>query len=149
VLDGGRLQQLGSPADVYDRPANTFVAAFVGFPPMNLWPAVVDDLGEVTVADVAIGRTAIGAAHARKVIVGVRPESVRLLDCGLAGLPATVDWLEDLGHEQLLGGSLACGQPFSVRWADPAEPPQRGSRVRLRPDSTALHCFDATTGERI
>jgi ABC-type sugar transport system ATPase subunit len=148
VLDAGRLQQIGTPDDVYDRPVNTFVAAFVGTPPMNLWPAVVDDVGAVKVADVAIGQ-ASRVAHGRDVTVGVRPEAVRLLECGAPGLAATVDWIEDLGHEHLLGGSLVCGQPFAVRWAESGEPPPRGSRVRLLPDRAALHFFDAATGERI
>jgi ABC-type sugar transport system ATPase subunit len=149
VLEAGRLQQLGTPEDVYDRPANTFVARFVGTPPMNLWSATVDDAGEVTVEDVAIGQAASSAVRGREVTVGVRPESVRLLPASAVGLAAVVEWIEDLGHEHLVGGTLTGGPQFAVRWSGEGEPPSTGSRVRLLPDGAALHFFDAASEERI
>jgi ABC-type sugar transport system ATPase subunit len=84
VMNGGRIQQAASPMEVYERPANTFVASFIGTPPMNLFPPGVLDLGRT---------------------VGVRPENIRISTDGTAdgkGLPATVDLVEPLGNETLV-----------------------------------------------
>src|SRR5262245_11766045 len=113
VLDRGRLQQVAPPREVYDRPANVFVAGFLGNPPMNLFPAMVsrrDDGGLALV----LGRhrvpiaTAIADAQARRVVgemlmAGVRPEALRLVANGgaTASLPATIEHVESLGHETL------------------------------------------------
>jgi ABC-type sugar transport system ATPase subunit len=149
VLGAGRLQQLGTPEEVYDRPANTFVAGFVGTPPMNLWPASVDAGGEVTVGGSVVAEGPGPLAQAGDVVLGVRPESVRIVPDGAPGIAAAVDWIEDLGHEHLIGGTLACGPSFAVRWPTEGVAPDRGSRVRLCPDRGALHWFDVATGRRI
>ena len=84
VMNGGRIQQAAPPMEVYERPANTFVASFIGTPPMNLFPPGVLDLGRT---------------------VGVRPENIRILSGGYdgaKGLPATVDLVEPLGSETLV-----------------------------------------------
>ena len=83
VMEGGRIQQAAPPLEVYDRPANPFVASFIGTPPMNLLPPGVLDLGRIT---------------------GLRPEHVRIVQpSGAAGeLPATVDILEPLGAETIV-----------------------------------------------
>ena len=84
VMNGGRIQQAAPPMEVYERPANTFVASFIGTPPMNLFPAGMLDLGRT---------------------VGVRPENIRIATEGAAdgkGIPATVDLIEPLGSETLV-----------------------------------------------
>jgi multiple sugar transport system ATP-binding protein len=84
VMNGGRIQQSAPPMEVYERPANTFVASFIGTPPMNLFPPGVLDLGRT---------------------VGVRPENIKICapDASLdSGLPATVDLIEPLGSETLV-----------------------------------------------
>ena len=84
VMNGGRIQQAAPPMEVYERPANTFVASFIGTPPMNLFPSGVLDLGRT---------------------VGVRPENIRISEAGDAdgkGIPATVDLIEPLGSETLV-----------------------------------------------
>jgi multiple sugar transport system ATP-binding protein len=149
VLSNGRLQQLGTPEDVYDRPANTFVAGFVGSPPMNLWSASVSGDGGVIVEGALVADADGSIVRGREVTIGVRPESVRLMPDDATGLAGTVDWIEDLGHEHVVGGTLTSGSAFAVRWAGESRVPTLGSRVRLRPDAAALHWFDARTGERI
>jgi multiple sugar transport system ATP-binding protein len=91
VLDRGRLQQVAPPRDLYEHPANVFVAGFVGNPPMNLFPAAI-------VASIA---SRPGARTA-----GVRPEAVRLAADG-AALPAVVEHVENLGHETLVHARMA------------------------------------------
>ena len=83
VMNGGRIQQAASPMEVYQRPANTFVASFIGTPPMNLFPPPMLDLGRT---------------------VGVRPENMRLQKGGEGqrGMPAVVDLVEPLGSETLV-----------------------------------------------
>jgi multiple sugar transport system ATP-binding protein len=84
VMDGGRIQQAAPPMEVYERPANTFVASFIGTPPMNLFPPGMLDLGRT---------------------VGVRPENIRICPSDAVldrGLPATVDLVEPLGSETLV-----------------------------------------------
>ena len=149
VLAGGRLQQVGTPEEVYDRPANAFVAGFVGTPPMNLWPVVVDADGVARVdgVEIARGDDVPSSVGGREATVGIRPESVRPVDG--AGLPAGVQWVEDLGHEHLVGGTLPGGSFVALRWVGPAAPPEVDARVRLCVDPSALHWFDARTGERI
>jgi multiple sugar transport system ATP-binding protein len=150
VLAGGRLQQVGTPQEVYDRPANAFVAGFLGTPPMNLWPAVIDPDGVVRVDGVEIARDrTIPAVGSGDVTVGVRPESVRPAAEGDGGLPARVLWVEDLGHEHLVGGVLSGGSPVALRWAGATAPPGIDAEVHLGVDPGALHWFDALTGERV
>jgi multiple sugar transport system ATP-binding protein len=150
VLGSGRLQQVGTPDDIYDRPANTFVAGFVGTPPMNLWPARVDR-DVVSVAGIAVSSTPELAGAADELVLGVRPESIRILpdDERSAGVAADVEWVEDLGHEHLVGGTLVGGSAFALRWAGEGSPPRHGSRLALRPDPGAMHWFDRSSGERI
>jgi len=149
VMGGGRLQQLGTPEEVYDRPANTFVAGFVGTPPMNLWPGSTDAAVGVTVDGVKVADEPTPAVSGRDVIVGVRPESVTLVGDETAGIAGVVEWVEDLGHEHLIGGSLVGGAAFALRCPGGASPPERGARVRVRPDPAALHWFDGSDGSRI
>ena len=103
-----------------------FVAGFVGSPPMNLWRQVGEDR--------------------REVVVGIRPEAVHL---DRSGVPATVDWVEDLGHEHLIGCTTDDGNECCTRWQGEGRPPEPGSRVHLRIDQRRMHRFDADTGERL
>jgi ABC-type sugar transport system ATPase subunit len=121
VLDGGRLQQVGTPQDVYDRPANVFVARFIGSPPMNVFPA--ED-----------------GVH-----LGVRPEHLHFAD---EGIPATVRLVESLGHEQHVRCDLAGGEAVVVRLPAHEPAPAEGTPVRLASEPGQRHHFDADTGAR-
>src|SRR2546430_3905981 len=104
VLDRGRLQQLAPPRDLYDRPANAFVAGFIGNPPMNLFPTrlSLDDRGRVVI-DVGGQPVLISctAAHAAPVTACIRPKQLRLVPAGVAegAVRGVVEHLESLGHE--------------------------------------------------
>src|SRR6059058_946018 len=120
VLDRGRLQQVASPRDLYDRPANAFVAGFIGNPSMNLFATrlSLDDRGRV-VMDLG-GQPVLvsgAAAHAAPVTAGVRPESLRLVPAGAAdgAVRAVVEHLESLGHETQVHVRVGSGGDGGVR----------------------------------
>jgi multiple sugar transport system ATP-binding protein len=110
VLRDGVLQQVDAPATVYDRPANLFVAGFIGSPPMNLAEATVEQksgslsvtLGEATIPVSHSGDGGLGARVGQKVIVGVRPEDLHQGADGNATFDATVDRVEALGSQLLV-----------------------------------------------
>ena len=122
VLDAGRLQQVATPAELYARPANAFVAGFFGAPPMNLFPLAFTAAGTDARALPALrfggGQLAIPAQHRLATLAashggesltgGIRPEAVRLVDpdAGGPGLAAMVERVEHLGHETLVEGRL-------------------------------------------
>ena len=147
VLDGGRVQQVATPRELYDRPANRFVAGFIGSPPMTLLPAeatvdgdtlIVAIAGQrLVVADAALARAV--APQARRVrCAGVRPEAWRLATDGADGFAATVELVEFLGHETLLHAS-ANGARLIVRLAGAARL-RAGDVVHLA--TSAVHLFD-------
>ena len=138
IMDQGVLRQIGSPQDVYDRPANLFVARFIGTPPMN----IVD--GDA--ADTLAGRELAGT------VVGVRPEHLALVADTTSDdrvLTGTVELVEHLGHEQHVICRLADGQVVTVRQGTHVAPPGAQTSVRLRAAVEDLHHFDAATGDRV
>ena len=151
VLKDGRLEQFGRPLDLYNRPANLFVAGFIGSPRMNFLNgklAAVAPAG-VTVALDGGGQVkapvdAVGAAVGTAVKLGVRPEHIRLADQGDVTLSVAIT--EQLGGESYLHGALPSGETLSVRLAGQTRV-QRGDNVGLALAEPALrHLFDAGTG---
>jgi ABC-type sugar transport system ATPase subunit len=148
VLDRGRLRQVGTPQQVYERPADVFVAGFIGSPPMNLFPARIQGDGQAFVGGqrVSLGGFA-GTARARAgtdaLTIGVRPEALRLAAPGGDGvLTAATCHVEQLGHETLI--HVRAGDvPLVVRaggmHAHPAD-----ERVGIALDPAQLYFFDAT-----
>ena len=126
VLNGGRLEQVGTPQDVYDHPASAFVAQFIGTPPMNLLQP-----GQLGSADVQ---------------VGIRPEHLVLAADGVLG--GTVRQIEHLGHEVLLLTESPAGR-LTARVAPHADLPVVGDAVRFAVADRYLHRFDAVTGVRV
>ncbi|MEQ1702975.1 MAG: TOBE domain-containing protein, partial [Ilumatobacteraceae bacterium] len=126
VLNAGRLEQVGTPQDVYDHPASTFVAQFIGTPPMNLLQP-----GQLGSSDVR---------------VGVRPE--HLLIAAAGELEGTVRQVEHLGHEVLLLTESPAGR-LTARVAPHADLPIVGETVRFDVAPHHLHRFDAVTGVRV
>jgi ABC-type sugar transport system ATPase subunit len=131
VLDGGRLQQVATPRELYERPANRFVAGFIGSPPMNIVAAA---------AAAPLSTSMPGAV----VEVGIRPESFRLAAAGEPALEARIEHVEYLGHETLL--HVAAGDVALVVRLPGMQSVAAGDAIRLAAD--ALHCFDAG-GNRI
>ena len=145
VMRAGRLEQSGPPLDLYDRPANVFVAGFIGSPAMNLWPGVAGD-GQVTLAAgpvLPIAATVTGA-----VIYGIRPEHMELVPTAAPGaIVGQVTVVESTGTAMFVAiraGPLILHALFTDR---PAL--RRGDQVALRPRPGLSHLFDAKTETRI
>ncbi len=152
VMQAGHVQQVASPAELYGRPANVFVAGFIGSPPMNLLPGRIED--SAVLLDGGAGSVAFGArpgpeaASGTRVILGIRPEDLgRPASDGEPGLDFLVDSVEPLGHEVLVGAKA--GTAEVVARMAPRSAPEAGARVRLRPDPERLHFFMEATGQRL
>jgi multiple sugar transport system ATP-binding protein len=155
VMKSGKLQQVGTPLEVYERPANLFVAGFIGTPPMNFIPAMLTDGGATLAASgfklpVPDAWRAV-ASEGRKVVVGIRPENVRGSARGEMGatarVQARVDFVEPLGHEVIVHTRV--GDDPVVAKVDPHRAPEMGSEMDLELELEALHLFDAATEQRL
>ncbi|SNT14244.1 sn-glycerol 3-phosphate transport system ATP-binding protein [Noviherbaspirillum humi] len=146
VMNAGRAEQIGTPAEVYGRPATTFVASFIGSPPMNLLHGRVANHGDsMRLGDVDAPLPASASRHAGEDrILGVRPEHLVLGD---AGLPMRVEMVEALGAD-LLVHAEAGGQSLVIRAPAHARV-QAGENVRASFDASAMHWFDPQTSRRI
>ncbi|GJD51673.1 sn-glycerol-3-phosphate import ATP-binding protein UgpC [Methylobacterium crusticola] len=143
VMNGGRIEQVGTPIEIYRRPATRYVATFMGSPPMNILPAEVVP-GGVRIEDATIPVATPGLAPGAAVEAGIRPEDLRLAPEGLA---FGVAFVEELGATRLLHGRLG-GAELVVQV--PAGPePAEGAAIRLAVAPGALHLFDPGTGQRL
>ena len=127
VMHDGVMEQFGTPEEVYNRPASTFVASFIGSPPMNLLrrvPGVPSDQ-----------------------ILGIRPEHLRITSSG-EGWTAQVEAIEMLGAERLIYVRIG-DEPATVRIDEATPPPAVGATVHLSPRADKVHAFDATTHKRL
>jgi multiple sugar transport system ATP-binding protein len=152
VLRDGRLQQCAPPQDLYDRPANAFVAGFIGSPAMSLLEVALGGNGSVDLAGVRLPcpADASAAATARgldRILIGLRPESVHL---AADGIPARVEAVEVLGADAyVFCSTVVAGAEtrLSTRVESHAAP-ARGESVRLAPRGET-HIFDPVNGERL
>ena len=142
VLHRGSLQQLAAPDEVYRRPANTFVARFIGSPAMNLLPAVLDE-AVVHAPPFTFARTELPAFGDRPIEVGIRPEHLRL---GLEPAPAqaVVQLVEVAGNETFLYVE-SDGVELIAR-AGPDLRPTVGTTIGIDVPAHVVHLFDAETG---
>ncbi len=143
VLKDGVLQQVDSPRAMYDRPANVFVAGFIGSPAMNLFDLTVQADGMTHLGNFALQMPRAAGAD-RDVSLGVRPEDLRLVAEG-DGIPATVELVEELGSDAFVHASVrgSGGAQLLVARVDPRQPPAKGQEVSLAPTTDNLHWFDA------
>ncbi|HZF09236.1 MAG TPA: sn-glycerol-3-phosphate ABC transporter ATP-binding protein UgpC [Thermoanaerobaculia bacterium] len=160
VMNAGRLQQVGTPLEVYDRPANLFVASFIGTPPMNFVPATLKD-GGATVAASGFAlpvpaplRAATAKLEGKKVVLGIRPENLRGVGGGertedgpTTKLAGTVEFVEPLGHEVIV--HVKVGEDLLVAKLEPHRAPEMGDSIELAVELGALHLFDAQSEERL
>jgi multiple sugar transport system ATP-binding protein len=155
VLDGGVIQQIDTPMNLYQRPANLFVAGFVGSPAMNLLRGTLRFDHGWTLAtahgDLALGEAPQSAAwqpwHEREVVLGIRPEDLQPQELGQAVLSAQLEVLEPVGNEIFL--NLRYGEQALVSRGSPRTLPELGSNVSLGLVTERLHLFDAANGARI
>ena len=174
VMNAGRVEQMGTPEQVYGKPASSFVASFIGSPPMNLLTGSADGT-RFTVQGLTLVLPA-AAPRAGALVLGVRPEHVEIHPDG--AWPMVVETIEMLGAERLVHGRLggfggfgglgglgglggfsnaptagsggvASSALFTVRIDAMLVPPQVGQTVRLAAAPAHLHWFDAATGLRV
>ena len=126
VMSRGHIEQVGTPQEVYDRPASVFIAQFVGTPPMNILPA--------------------GSVEPGEHLVGVRPEHLHITPDGPISM--TVTLVEQLGHEMLITGMVGESRVV-IREAADASAPVAGSRVRVDAEVARRHRFSSLTQRRI
>ncbi|PYG01099.1 carbohydrate ABC transporter ATP-binding protein, CUT1 family [Georgenia satyanarayanai] len=166
VLKDGVLQQVGTPRDMYDRPANVFVAGFIGSPAMNLGTFRIED-GAAVLGDVRmpLSRETISAMSGDEkgeIVVGFRPESLDRVSAGTEGaIPVTVDLVEELGSDAFVYGRLAGSQELAshitsgagdsqiIVRIDPRDVPMKGDTIHARIRAGEQHNFAVSTGERL
>jgi multiple sugar transport system ATP-binding protein len=149
VLKDGVLQQVDTPRTLYDRPANVFVAGFIGSPAMNLVQLPIVD-GGVQFGDAVlpISSDILSKASTKRVTVGIRPEKLSVENQGLV---VDVDVVEELGSDGFLYGRAQLDgteQNVVVR-VDAINHPKAGDRIHLLADAASVHVFDAETGLRL
>jgi ABC-type sugar transport system ATPase subunit len=151
VMADGRLQQVGPPQDVYERPANLFVAGFIGSPPMNVLTGTVSKVADETIVVTDAGTISVGdagsAAEGATVVVGARPEHLALGE-GAAALRGTVENVELLGHERHVLVRVAESIAI-VRQPNDASPVAVGESVSVVVEPAGVHLFDPSTTERM
>jgi len=146
VFNDRRIQQVAAPMEIYARPANRFVAQFVGSPAMSIIPATLAEggtlasvtLGDGTRIDTSVARD--GLPKAQAVELGLRPEHVRVAPAGEADTQATVDLVERLGERSLVYARLQDGQQVTAE-AEGNTAAKVGDTVGLRIDGGAAHLF--------
>jgi ABC-type sugar transport system ATPase subunit len=151
IFDKGRIQQVGSPSEVFNQPANLFVAGFIGMPSMNMFEGEVRADNGAAVLKGPGFAFAVSAAlePGRHLIAGVRPQTLRLAD-GAGVLQLQVDVVEYLGMESLLVGKLVGAPEGRVTAVVSGHRSDLLHRtVALDMDTEALHLFDQASGLRI
>jgi len=158
IMRLGKLQQVGTPLEVYEQPANLFVAGFIGTPPMNFVPAVISRGTDGGATVIASGfrlpvpeawRAATSRLDGSKVVLGIRPENIREAARGGATVPVTarVEFVEPLGHEVIVHGRV--GDDLLVAKTDPHRSPEMGADFPLVIEADSIHLFDAATEQRL
>jgi multiple sugar transport system ATP-binding protein len=154
VLKDGIIQQIDTPMALYDRPANLFVAGFLGSPAMNVLRGTLQRSDRGVVVQEAALTAPLGQAAVdpgwigRTLAVGVRPEHLQPATAeDTTGFEATIDGIEPVGNE-IFVNMTSGGQPLVMRVA-PQALPQVGESIRVAIQPKGLHFFDAETGERL
>jgi multiple sugar transport system ATP-binding protein len=146
VLKDGRLQQCGPPRTLYERPANVFVAGFIGSPAMNLCSVPLGSNGSVSFGGVSV--PVPEHVDGDTLVVGLRPESLEVV---AEGIPARVEVVEDVGADVFVfcAAEMNGESTRLVARTEARSAPQQGERVALHPRADEAHLFDPVTGERL
>jgi len=153
VMKDGRIEQTGSPLELYDTPANLFVAGFIGSPAMNFLPGTLRrtaagtsvELGDGTQVGVPAGSA---GSDGQPVIFGTRPEHLALASAGRPGcIPAQVGVVEPTGADTFVACRHA-GKDMAIVFHD-RHAFMPGSTIHLQPDTDRAHLFDAGSGRRL
>jgi multiple sugar transport system ATP-binding protein len=153
VLRDGKLQQCAPPREMYERPANAFVAGFIGSPAMSLVEVPLGtngscDLGGARLSLSAPTVAAVSERGLGRVLVGLRAEALRLAG---DGIPAEVEAVEVLGADAYVFcvAHIAGAETKLTARAEAKAAPERGEAVRLEPLGSEAHLFDPSSGERL
>jgi multiple sugar transport system ATP-binding protein len=152
VFDQGQLQQLGTPDEVYNEPANRFVADFIGSPAMNFFEVGLDD-GRLVGEDFSYQIPDDHAVRIRenatsdRLELGIRPENIAFGEDGPRSIPAVVDVVENAGSDNYLYLEVA-GQEVRVRVPSDVKP-DTDEQTRITFDPSDIHVFDTETGENL
>ncbi len=157
-MNAGKLQQVGGPLEVYDSPANLFVAQFIGTLPMNLLAGSLEDGGGTFVAGdlrlpvPAAWRQATAGKGGTPVTAGIRPEAIHEVGSGevtgeTTPLTLDVDFAEPLGHEVVVYGHH--GEHSLVATLGPHRVPAMGTQLAMLLELDALHLFDTASERRL
>ncbi|HWJ85259.1 MAG TPA: sn-glycerol-3-phosphate ABC transporter ATP-binding protein UgpC [Cellulomonas sp.] len=165
VLKDGLLQQVGTPRDMYDTPANVFVAGFIGSPAMNIGTfPIAEGVAKVGSAGIAVPRDVIGSLAAddnNSITIGFRPEALDVVPQGTPdSIPVSVNIVEELGSDAFVYGSLVgdagaaevrsgAGDSQVIVRVDPRQVPAKGETIAVRIRTGEQHLFHAGSGERI
>ena len=151
VMNKGRIEQVGSPMHLYEQPANEFVAAFIGSPPMNVLPGRIEESGGHPAFATEQGAQILapdsaGSKKGDRVHYGIRPEHIAIHASagGQNGSNATVKSVEPMGSETLVVADFS-GSEIRVLLRD-GTPVSPGESVTLQPNLSHVHLFDPDTG---
>lgn len=148
VMHDGIVEQIGAPLELYDRPANLFVAGFIGSPAMNMITGRIDpsDQSRFVTADgvvLPVGRVPASAAG-KELVYGMRPEAMTLAP---EGVPLQVVVIEPTGYESQVVARLGQAEVSCVFRERVMVAP--GETIHVRVDPAAIHLFDAASGKRL
>lgn len=148
VLNKGKAEQIGTPMDLYNKPATPFVAAFIGSPSMNLLPANLDEQGICLSDQLSLP---LVHDHRGNIIWGIRPEHLEVVDEANADFALRIQAVESLGAETLIHGTVDLGvkqESMVVRLSGPHWP-EINSLLWLKAPLDHWHVFDAVTQQRL
>ena len=144
IMDKGKIQQLGTPDDVYNNPTNVFVASFIGSPPMNL---IKGDLESGTFIGPATRVEGAGKGSRKKIILGIRPEDISVADAGKGHLNSTLYSLEPTGDQTLV--AAFAGDQLIVAKGARSFRQVIDTPISLNFDPERIYMFDDASGKRI
>lgn len=153
VLNAGNVEQLGTPIELYQRPASLFVAGFIGSPAMNFADARIDAAGKnITISGQAalpLGDGGMAEHGGREVILGIRPEHLELVADAPDAVPMTVSVVEQLGADTLVHGHFGESKSNLTVRLDGIRHIKRGETLPIRVTPDHLHVFDPKTEKRL
>ena len=153
VLNGGIVEQIGSPLDLYDRPQTVFVAGFIGSPAMNFFAGRIrEDASAIELSGgdrLPLPNHGTKAEAGRPVTVGVRPEHFEIATNGDAAVDLTVDVIEELGADTIIHGQFGGDRTSLAVRVQGFRNAKRGAVLPLRAEPAHIHVFDSESGRRL
>jgi multiple sugar transport system ATP-binding protein len=144
IMNKGKIQQLGTPDEVYNNPANVFVAGFIGSPPMNL---IKGDIENGTFIGSSTRVEGVGKGNRKGVILGVRPEDISIAEAGKGHLSSTLYSLEPTGDQTLV--AAFAGEQLIVAKGARSFRQALETPIAFRFDAAHCYLFDAASGDRL